>query len=143
MPMTRATRPQISRAAALVLACVLGAPSPAGADLQQKTVDGFDRYVRVNEARMDAEERSGDGFLYIDQLTPALKPAAEREAHSATPYMARLETRDGGRHIDVPDGLVHHWVGVIFMPGVTVDQTVALMQAYDRHADVFAPVIVR
>ena len=56
--------------------------------------------------------------------------------------MTRPRTSEGERAIDVPDGLIHHGVGGIFMPGVTTDQAVALMQAYDSHADVFKPVIV-
>ncbi len=141
--MTPATRLVIARGAAVALALVLSTrPAPA-ADLQQKTVDAFDRYVRLSEARMDVEERGDTRFLYTDGLAPAEKAAAEREARSTVPFMARVETREGGRRIEVPDGLVHHWVGVVFMPGVTVDQTVVLMQAYDRHADIFAPVIVR
>ncbi len=141
--MTPATRLVIARSAAVALALVLSTrPAPA-ADLQQKTVDAFDRYVRLSEARMDVEERGDTRFLYTDGLAPAEKAAAEHEARSTVPFMARMETREGGRRIEVPDGLVHHWVGVVFMPGVTVDQTVALMQAYDRHAEIFAPVIVR
>jgi hypothetical protein len=92
---------------------------------------------------MDADEQTDQGFLYIDRLAPPQRAAADREARSAVPFMTRLETRDGGRRIEAPDGLIHHWVGVIFMPGVTVDRAVALMQAYDRHAEVFAPMIVR
>ena len=56
----------------LVAAVAVGSMAglPAGADLQQKTVDAFDRYVRSSEARMDTEERSEDKFLYTDGLTP-------------------------------------------------------------------------
>jgi hypothetical protein len=127
---------------AAVMATAAGAPA-VGAELQQKTVDAFDKYVRLTEARMDAEERGESGFLYIDRLGPAQKDAAVRQARGAAPFIARLETRDGTKDIDLPDGLVHHWVGVIFMPGVTVGDAVALMQAYDKHAEVFAPAIVR
>jgi hypothetical protein len=127
--------------AALAIGSIAGLPG--GAELQQKTVDAFDRYVGSSEARMDTEEGSQDTFLYIDGLAPAERAAAERQARGAVPFMARIKTNDGARTIDVPDGLIHHWVGVTFMPGVTTDQAVALMQAYDRHADVFKPVIVR
>jgi hypothetical protein len=129
----------------LVAALAL-APGPgpaAAADLQQKTVDAFDGYVRSSEARMDVDERSADAFLYIDRLAPAEKAAAERQARGTVPFMAKLPASERERATEVPDGLIHHWVGVTFMPGVTTDQAVALMQAYDRHADVFKPVIVR
>jgi hypothetical protein len=142
--MTPAPVPVSSRLVVLIaFALALAGTTPAVADLQQKTVDAFDRYVRLSESRMDVDEQTDQGFLYIDRLAPQQRAAADREARGAVPFMARLETRDGGRRIDAPEGLIHNWVGVIFMPGVTVDQAVALMQAYDRHADVFAPMIVR
>ena len=141
--MTTGAQLVITQSLVATLAAGSMAGLPAGADLQQKTVDAFDRYVRSSETRMDREERSEHEFLYIDGLGPAEKGAAEREARGTVPYMARVQANDGARKIDVPDGLIHHWVGVTFMPGVTTDQAVALMQAYDRHADVFKPVIVR
>jgi hypothetical protein len=55
----------------------------------------------------------------------------------------RLNTTAGGRPIDVPGGLVHHWVGLAFLPGVPLDRTVALLQDYHRHATIYAPRIIR
>jgi hypothetical protein len=141
--MTRTPRLAIAQCVAAVLAWNIGAPPAAATELQQKTVDAFDRYVRLSETRMDGEERGSDSFLYTDRLARTQKAEAQRQARGPTPFMARLQTRDGARSIEVPDGLIHHWVGLIFMPGVTTDQAVALMQDYDRHADVFRPVIVR
>ena len=43
----------------------------------------------------------------------------------------------------MPDGLIHHWVGTVFVPRVGVKEAVALMQDYDRHAKYFAPAIAR
>jgi len=142
--MTRAPSQRIGPVTAGLVLVLSTAAFPArAAELQKKTIDAFDRYVRLTETRMDSEERGETGFLYLDRLPPSEKAAAEQQARGAVPFMARLETKDGDKRIDVPDGLVHHWVGVIFMPGATVDQAVALMQNYDHHAEVFAPVIVR
>ena len=55
----------------------------------------------------------------------------------------RLSTADAGRPIPIPGGLVHHWVGLAFLPGVPLDRAVALLQDYDRHAVVYAPRIAR
>jgi hypothetical protein len=133
----------LGAAVALALGAHVTAAGGGAAELQKKTVDAFDRYVRLTESRMDGEEQNGSAFLHSDCLPPDRRATAERTARGTTPFMARLETRENGREIKVPDGLIHHWVGVIFMPGVTVDQAVELMQAYDRHAEVFTPVIVR
>jgi hypothetical protein len=57
--------------------------------------------------------------------------------------MERIQVRDGGRDIEIPDGIVHHWLGTVFVPGATVDKALALLQAYDRHAAIYKPAIAR
>ena len=38
---------------------------------------------------------------------------------------------------------MHHWIGVVFVPKVTIDRAVALLQDYDRHSLVYAPNVAR
>lgn len=54
-----------------------------------------------------------------------------------------MTTRDGGRTIDVPDGLVHHWIGLTFVPGAAIDQAIALLTDYDSHAEIYRPRVAR
>ena len=51
--------------------------------------------------------------------------------------------RPKGRDIEVPDGLVHHWVGTVFVPEATTAEALRLLQDYDRHAEVYAPAVAR
>ena len=37
--------------------------------------------------------------------------------------------------VAVPDGLVHDWVGAVFVPGATLEKTIAVMQGYDHKED--------
>jgi hypothetical protein len=104
---------------------VTGAPARA-ADLQPETVAAFERYVRLTEQRMTANPYAGvagrpRGTLFIEPVV----------------------TRDRGEEIDVPGGLIHHWIGAVFVPGATVDQAVALLQDYNRHAEIYTPTVAR
>lgn len=101
----------------------------------------FDRYVRLTEQRIDGEAR-GTGFLWIDKLSAARKAEMQRGLHQGGVIIERLETRDGAKSINTPDALIHHWVGIVFVPGVKVTSAVTMMQDYDRHAQIFAPNIV-
>jgi hypothetical protein len=58
-------------------------------------------------------------------------------------YIERLSTREAGRPIDVPDGLIHHWLGTVFVPGASLGQALDLLQDYDRHAEIYSPAIAR
>src|SRR5262245_44827540 len=108
------------------------------ADLQPRTVAAFDRYVRVAESQMPA-----DPFLRIDGLPETDRRARIAQVMRGELYIDRLQTRDAGKEIDVPGGLIHHWVGAVFVPGAKLDEAVGLMQDYNRHAEVFRPAIAR
>lgn len=41
----------------------------------------------------------------------------------------------------VPGGLVHHWRGATFIPGVALDDVLAVAQDYDRYAAIHTPVL--
>jgi hypothetical protein len=131
------------RAAVLAIAVMAGPSDALAAELRAATVAGFDHYVRVAEARMAAEEADPQRFLLVDGRPPAERAKLLASLRAGEVVMDRLRLRDQGRDIEAPDGMLHHWVGLVFLPGVTVKQAVALMQDYDRHASVFAPAVVR
>jgi hypothetical protein len=118
-------------------------PDPGPVELKQKTAEAFDRYVQLTEARHDEELRRGTPFLWIDALPEAQHQAAYAELRAGQVKMERLETRDAGRPIRCPGGLIHHWVGVIFVPGVTLPQTLRLLQDYDHHSTYYKPDVQR
>ena len=109
-------------------------------DLQPKTVAAFDRYVALTEKRM---ADTGQPFLHVDGKPEAERRAALKLLRGGDYVIERLQTRDGGKEIDIDDGMVHHWVGVVFVPGGTVDQAVALLQDYNRHGDIYKPNVQR
>ena len=109
----------------------------AGAELQNRTTQAFDRYVRLTEARL-----SGSGpFLWIDGLPDAKRREALEAVRRKELSIERLETRDNGREIDVPGGMIHHWVGTAFVPSATIDDALALLQNYDAHQRIYAPTV--
>ena len=123
---------------ATVVTTLVAAPASA-AELQPRTVAAFDRYVRASEQRMD----SGGLFLWVDGLADARRRATLDELGRGELVIERVTTRDGAERINVPDGLIHHWLGLAFVPGATVDQALALLQDYDRHAEIYRPAVAR
>jgi len=117
----------------------LAAGDAAAADLQPRTVAAFDRYVRATEARLVPAAP----FLWIDTLPPAQQRARRDDLRRGMLVIESLRTNEGGRRIDIPDGLVHHWLGAAFVPGATVNETLALLQDYNAHATIYAPVVAR
>ncbi|HSF18977.1 MAG TPA: hypothetical protein VLK65_25855 [Vicinamibacteria bacterium] len=118
------------------LGCVVGAWIAASVDaatLDRETLRAFDHYVELTERRIEDELGSRSGFLVQDFLPPAQAAEARRVMSEGNVYTAKLVTTDGdGRSIEVPDGMVHHWVGGVFVPGVRLDELVRWIQDYDE-----------
>ena len=124
------------------IGCMVLATSAAmtsAAELKPRTVRAFDRYVQLTEERMRAEIDGRTAFLWLDRLDAADRHEVLARLRSGEVVVERLETRDGRDEVDVPSGMVHHWVGTILIPGVTLDRTIAMVQDYDRYPEVYAP----
>jgi len=119
----------------LMASCI---PLALAEPLKPQTVAAFDQYVRLSEERMTNELSSGQ-FLRIDGLAPQERNADLARLKNGEVIVERLETLDQGRPIQVPDGLIHHWIGTVFIPGATLPQTLAFLQDYDNHYKFYAP----
>ena len=140
------------RALAIALAalCLFAAPANA-ADLQQKTVEAFDHYVQLTEAQINSELARREPFLWVEGLPQDRRAAAEARLRAGEVVIERLDMLDPGRAsaagdgkpVSVPGGMIHHWIGTVFIPGATLAQTLALEEDYDHHQIYFRPDVVR
>lgn len=108
------------------------------AELRPTTVDAFDRYVRATETRMSDDVRDGR-FLWIDRLSEAGRRDAYAALQRGQLYIQPERTLEDGAPIQVTGGLIHHWVGVIFVRGATLSQALAVLQDYDNHVAIYTP----
>ncbi len=113
------------------------AAAAAAAELQNRTIQAFDRYVRLTEARLNSRAP----FLWIDGLPDARRREALETVRRKELAIDRLETRENGREIDVPGGMIHHWVGTAFVPGATVQDALSVLQNYNEHHRIYAPTV--
>jgi hypothetical protein len=141
-----------ARSFVLLLAALgVNAPGlPAGANnapeppkLKSATVEAFDRYVRLTDARNDAELERGTGLLQVDDLAEPQRAEAHAELKGGQVGIRRLQTRDNGATVHCPDGMIHHWVGAVFVPGAKLRDALAVLEDYDRHATYYAPDVER
>jgi hypothetical protein len=122
----------------LVLACLLATPGAAG-ELRNDTLLGFERYVRATDTRLDAEASGEIPFLYFDRLPAAEQANSDAALARGELIYRRIETRDGaGRAIEAPHGIIHHWIGAMFLAGSTLDEVVAVVRDYDRHREYYS-----
>ncbi|MFH1018926.1 MAG: hypothetical protein V1798_12220 [Pseudomonadota bacterium] len=114
---------------AVLMAC---SPLPAAqlitVELKPATVEAFDGYVRAAEQR----QRERSSFLWTFQT--------DRERRRLRNGEVLVEPAAGKSEMEVPDGLIHDWIGTVFVPGASVDQVMALVQNYDRHSQIYPEV---
>ena len=116
---------------------------PEPARLHANTLEAFDRYVKLTEARNSDELKRGTNLLWIDQLPAAQRTEAYAALKRGEVKMKKLEMLDGGKPIACPGGIIHHWTGVVFIPGAKLEDVLAMLEDYDKHSVYYAPDVER
>lgn len=111
-------------------------------ELKPATAAAFARYVAATEARIDDELRRGR-FLLADAQPAAGRQKMLGDLRRGDLVIQRLTTRVRAQTIPIPDGYAHHWIGLVFMPGATLQAAVSMAQDYNRHAEFFGEVVKR
>jgi hypothetical protein len=102
--------------------------------LSSETARAFDTYTGEAEAEMDRAMRGASPFLWSDtnsvlsrQIRAGEIPAQFWSGHSP---------------VKVQSGLIHDWIAAVFVRGVSLKETLALVQDYDRHKLVYQPEVI-
>jgi hypothetical protein len=132
---------------AILLAFQLSPAPPGGVsnlELKPETTRAFNQYVQLTEARINGEVSAPEKFLYVNGYPPERRSQALAALQRGDLLMERLQTTDrSGQTIVAPGALIHHWLGAVFVPGVTLQQTLTLVEDYNHHQDIYKPEVVR
>jgi len=119
------------------------AADPAPVKLKEETAAVFQHYLQLTDARNAEELKRGSGLLWIDSLPDNGRATAYAELKRGEVKTGKLETRENGEPIRCPGGMIHHWVGLIFIPGAKLADVLGLLKDYDRHSVYYAPDVER
>jgi hypothetical protein len=132
------------RAVGVLVSALLTFSAPlSAADLQPQTAQSYQHYIALTLAQVDAELAEGNPYLWVERLPEARRMAAQDELRHGAVVIERLQTLDNGNPISAPGGIIHHWIGTVFVPGATLTQTLAFMEDYDHKMEYFKPDIVQ
>jgi hypothetical protein len=82
-------------------------------------------------------------FLRIDGLPADERDAGYSRLHAGEVITKQLQTLDNGKPIPIPSGMIHHWSGLAFVKGTTLQKTLAFLQDYDHQEKYYAPDVQR
>jgi len=108
-------------------------PDAITVELGRPTIEAFDAYMRTVEARFDNQTRTGP-FLWLDASSSRRQQVRQ----------GQILAEAWGPKGDVPitDGLVHDWIGAVFIPGATLDKSLRVLEDYDNQKNVYRPEVV-
>ena len=104
--------------------------------LQPKTVEAWNDYVRQTEGRIERQRHTEDAFLFTDWLPPDERTAARSQMAAGQVFVKHV----GGRSVEVDHGLIHDWMGAVWLPGAKLKPLIAWVQDYDLHSKYFQEV---
>lgn len=87
---------------------------------------------------------------YADSVSAAIESAYSETgklwAEDKEKFMRRLQAgeilAENVKTPDIPGGLIHHWIGAVFMPGVTLARMLQADRDYDSQKVAYAPDVV-
>jgi hypothetical protein len=130
--------------AMFVLAIAISAATVcAAAGPQSVTAKAFDDYIRKTESRFADELLHGSNFLWIDGLSSEERSKAYEDLRAGRVAVENARGPKTTGALPVLSGLIHDWKGIVFVPGVSLDEAVALLKDYDHDDDYFSPDVIR
>lgn len=118
----------------LALLASVSAPALSAAnDLKDETLTAWESYVDSVRERTEASANQ-PAFLRLSVLPDAL-----RRVQAGDVSVWRLAENRGSK---VPRGLIHDWMGAVFIPKATIADVLAVTRDYSRYPEVYEPAVV-
>jgi len=84
--------------------------------------------------RTSMQSRLPGHFLWTDEL-----PSRENRVRAGEVVVSPIADNT---QETVPSGLIHHWIGAVFIPGARIDNVIAVVRDYDHYADFYKPTVI-
>lgn len=97
--------------------------------LKPETGQAFEEYVSRFEKN---QPPAGEDFLWIDGRPESVRVRARNGEIVLHHYKVDIK---------VPDGMIHDWLGSVFIPGADAGEVVSLIRNYDIHAKHYAEAV--
>jgi hypothetical protein len=104
------------------------------AELKRETIASWQRYISGADADMQARVNGRTSFLWLDQSEDR-KQRVRRGEIVVAPVIG-----DGTQ--SVPDGLIHHWIGAVFIPHASIRTLLSVITDYGRYKEIYKPAVI-
>src|SRR5437868_6200043 len=105
-----------------VLVAMLLPVLASAASLEPATLRAWEEYIKATNTRMEQRLRPDKSFLWMDEAPDRLARVRKGEVIVST-----VGPQNPSK---VPSGLIHDWVGTVFIPNVSLKGTLAVLSDY-------------
>jgi hypothetical protein len=116
------------------LMVMLSPQAANAASLSPITLKAWEDYVDSANARMEQRLKPGSAFLWVDEMPDRLAKVRAGEI-VVSPVGPQNPKR-------VSSGLIHDWVGAIFIPNVSLNDVQQVVRDYARYKDLYQPTVI-
>jgi len=102
--------------------------------LKPQTLMAFDEYIREAEAEMERTLNGSGPFLWSEVSSERSRLVRGGQV------VAQFWTGQGP--VKVPNGLIHDWIGAVFVRATNLKKTLRLIQDYDNHKNIYKPEVI-
>jgi hypothetical protein len=121
------------RAVTLLLLATIALPAHA-ATLKRETVAAWNDYLQTANANLQDRVRPGGSFLWTLE-----DPERAARVRGGEIVIAPAPGQDPKK---VPGGLIHHWMGAMFVPNLKLDDVLQVTRDYDHYQNFYRPSVV-
>jgi len=114
---------------------ILLVPIKGRADnLRLETLKAWEEYVEEADGQMQERLNPDHPFLFSDEAPGRAAKLRNGEivVSSAGPYIPKR----------VPSGLIHDWIGAVFIPNATLHDVLPVVRDYGRYKDFYRPAVI-
>jgi hypothetical protein len=129
---------RVTRKLAITLATILTvgvclAAVASANELRPETLQSWNNYIRTANADINSRFEGRRSFLWMDEKPDLAKLVRQGQA---VVWPASDENPTSVAH-----GLIHHWIGAVFVPDGKLGDVLAVLTDYDRYKDFYKPMV--
>ena len=100
-----------------------------------ETFQAWDAYVCAAKMRMQQRASGQAPFLWVDEEQDLAQRVRAGEV--------LVEPADGESPHPVPRGLIHDWIGAVFVPDTNLNQVMGVLDDYEHYNKFYRPMVVK
>jgi len=103
-----------------------------GAELKEETLKTWDAYIQTVNSQM--RDRLQGSFLWVDE-DPERVDRVRAGKIVVSPVGKKVPK-------PVPSGLIHDWIGAVFISDVRLEEVLSAVRSYNRYKEFYKPTVV-